>query len=179
MSDDLNEQQLQRIAKLEHIKATRNPYPNNFRPQNLARDLIAEFNHQDKSELEAIDVSVSVAGRIMLRRNMGKASFLILQDRSDRIQIYVKKGVINEQQYIEFENFDIGDIVYVEGKLFKTNTGELSIAASAIELVTKCLRPLPDKWHGLAEKELCYRQRYVDLIVNAESRNIFTNYSRS
>jgi len=178
MSDDLNEQQLQRIAKLENIRAIRNPYPNNFRPKNLAHDLISKFAHQDKLELEAANIHVSIAGRIMLRRNMGKASFIILQDRSDRIQLYIKKGTINEQEYAEFENFDIGDHIFVEGILFKTNTGELSVATHSVQLVTKCLRPLPDKWHGLAEKELCYRQRYVDLIVNAESRNIFRKRSQ-
>jgi lysyl-tRNA synthetase class 2 len=178
MSEDLNEQQLLRIEKLNNIRVKRNAYPNNFRPRDLAAALATEFSHKEKAELATLDIKASVAGRIMFRRNMGKASFLSLQDRSARIQIYVKKDAIEDEQYVEFENFDIGDLVYVEGALFKTNTNELSIAASQIKLVSKCLRPLPDKWHGLAEKELCYRQRYVDLIVNEESRKIFKQRSQ-
>ncbi|ODN43387.1 lysine--tRNA ligase [Piscirickettsia litoralis] len=175
---DENEQIAQRKAKLAEIRRQGVAFPNDFRPEHHAIDLTAEFDAKSKEELEELARPVKVSGRIMLRRIMGKASFLHIQDSTARLQVYLRRDDLPEGQYQEFKNWDLGDIVAVEGVMFKTNKGELSVKANNLRLLTKALRPLPDKHHGLAEVETRYRQRYLDLIVNDESRNAFTIRSK-
>jgi len=165
----------ERRAKLTALRENGHSYPNTFRRDDHADELHAKFDEMTKEELaEAEPVRVKVAGRMMLRRIMGKASFATIQDTTGRIQVYVTRDELPEGFYnTQFKKWDLGDIVGAEGYLFKTNTGELSIHVEHIELVTKSLRPLPDKFHGLQDQEVRYRQRYVDLIVNEESRETF------
>lgn len=167
----------ERRAKLAGLRdgCIANGHPNTFRRDAMAADLHAQYDAIDKETLEAMPpVRVKISGRIMLRRIMGKASFATVQDMSGRIQIYVTRDELPENFYNEqFKKWDLGDIVGAEGVLFKTNTNELSIHVDNIVLLTKSLRPLPDKFHGLQDQEVRYRQRYVDLIVNEESRNTF------
>ena len=165
----------ERRAKLNALRAEGHSYPNTFRRTNDAAELHAKFDEMTKEELaEAEPVRVKIAGRMMLRRIMGKASFATLQDPTGRIQVYVTRDELPEGFYnTQFKKWDLGDIFGAEGYLFKTNTGELSIHVEHIELITKSIRPLPDKFHGLQDQEMRYRQRYVDLIVNQESRDTF------
>lgn len=173
MTTERNEETVRR-QKLEELRADRFNYPNRFKPNALASELHAELGGVDKSELESIDRKVSVAGRIMTRRIMGKATFATIQDRTGPLQCYLRKDELDEALYDQFIHlWDIGDIVGVTGKVFKTNRGELSVHAESIELQAKSLHALPDKFHGLADQELRYRQRYVDLIANDESKNVF------
>ena len=149
-------------------------YPNTFRREDLAADLHGRHGEVDKAALEEAGVRAKVAGRVMLRRVMGKASFLTLEDPSGRIQCYVRRDDVGADAYQDFKDlWDIGDIVGVEGELMKTNKGELTVQASAIQLLVKSLRPLPEKFHGLTDQETRYRQRYLDLLVNDESREVF------
>ncbi len=168
-----NEQIEGRKLKLAALRAQGNPFPNDFRRSHVADHLQSAYGEQSDETLTQQAIKVSVAGRMMTRRLMGKASFIHLQDGSGRIQIYVRGDGLSEGQYEAFQSWDLGDIVGVEGVLFKTRTGELSIKASNIRLLTKALRPLPDKWHGLSDQEIRYRQRYLDLIVNEKSRETF------
>ena len=161
-----------RRQKLSNLRENGFNFPNNFKPQNLAANVLEDYADKSKEDLQEHKISVRVAGRIVLRRVMGKASFIHIQDVSGRIQAYVKANDIGET-YEDFKNWDLGDIVGVHGYLFITKTGELTIHATEIALLTKSLRPLPDKFHGLADQELCYRKRYVDLIANQESRERF------
>lgn len=150
-----------------------NLYSNSFKPANSARELMkkgADLAPQEKEEGEAI---YSVAGRIMAMRKFGKAAFCTVADKSGQIQLYIKKDIVGDDSFETFKKWDIGDIVGVEGSLFKTKVGELSIQARSISMISKSLRPLPDKWHGLSDVETRYRQRYVDLIVTPESRETF------
>jgi lysyl-tRNA synthetase class 2 len=165
----------ERRQKLAALREQGNAYPNTFRRDALAADLHADFDSLSKEELaEREPVRVKVAGRMMMRRIMGKASFATLQDMTGRIQAYVTRDELPEGFYNQqFKKWDLGDIVGVEGYLFKTNTGELSIHVENIELITKAIRPLPDKFHGLQDQEIRYRQRYLDLIMNEESRSTF------
>lgn len=175
MSDNPdNEQIAQRRSKLTALRAKGNPYPNDFRPDSLAAQLVAQYGDLGLAELERQAVRVNIAGRMMSRRIMGKASFCHVQDRSGRIQLFVQRDELPDGQYNErFKQWDIGDILGVEGTLFKTKTGELSIRVSEIRLLTKSLRPLPEKFHGLSDQELRYRQRYLDLIMSPQSRKVF------
>ncbi len=171
---DEHDQQAQRRAKLEAIRAAGVAFPNDFRRDSLAAALYAQHEAKSAETLEADPVTVRIAGRLMTRRVMGKAAFAHLQDMSGQMQLYVKRddlpeGVYNEQ----FKLWDIGDIIGAEGVLFKTKTGELSVKVSQIRLLTKSLRPLPEKFHGLTDQETRYRQRYLDLIMNEESRHTF------
>ncbi|MFQ3245629.1 MAG: lysyl-tRNA synthetase class 2 [Arenicella sp.] len=176
---DENELIRQRRDKLDAWRTSTQAYPNTFKPANLASALIAEYGEIEKEALEERSVNVSIAGRMMSCRIMGKASFAHIQDRTDRLQVYVSRDALPEGFYNEqFKKWDIGDIVAVEGVLFKTNKGELSIKVSHIELLVKSLRPLPDKFNGLKDKETSYRQRYVDLIINEQSRSVFTTRSK-
>jgi len=176
---DENELIRQRRDKLDAWRTSTQAYPNTFKPANLASALIAEYGEVEKEALEELSVNVSIAGRMMSCRIMGKASFAHIQDRTDRLQVYVSRDALPEGFYNEqFKKWDIGDIVAVEGVLFKTNKGELSVKVSHIELLVKSLRPLPDKFNGLKDKETSYRQRYVDLIINEQSRNVFTTRSK-
>ncbi len=173
MSEE-NELIKQRREKLQLWRAHSGAYPNTFRPENLASQIESEYGELDKQVLAEQDVSVVVAGRIMTRRIMGKASFAHIQDSSGALQIYVQRDALPEGVYNEqFKKWDIGDIIGVRGNLFKTDKGELSVKVSHIELLVKSLRPLPEKFHGLADRETAYRQRYVDLIMNEESRAVF------
>src|SRR5690606_18730262 len=154
-------------------------YPNDFRPDARAANLHQAYADLDKDALAAQQAQVRVAGRMMLKRIMGKASFATLQDGSGRIQIFLDRNKLGEACYADFKTWDIGDIVGVEGTMFKTNKGELSVHASAIRLLSKSLRPLPDKFHGLADQEMRYRQRYVDLIMADDTRRTFLARSKA
>ena len=162
-----------RRAKLAQLRERGAPFPNDFRRNVVAGELHAEYGEKDNAALEATPVRACVAGRMMSLRVMGKASFAHLQDMSGRIQLYVQRETVGEELYSEFKQWDIGDIVGAEGVLFKTKTGELSVKVDAIRLLTKSLRSLPDKWHGLTDTETRYRQRYVDLIMSEVTRKTF------
>ncbi len=170
---DLNEQLLQRKSKLNALRTLGNPFPNDFRRENFAAQIHNDFEAKDALELESEHNQVIVAGRIMMRRIMGKASFVHIQDMSGKIQLYIRKEDLPEGQYDAFLDWDIGDIIGASGTVFKTRTGELSVKSTDVRLLSKALRPLPDKWHGLTDQETRYRQRYVDLIVNEKSRKVF------
>lgn len=170
---DENTQIQLRKEKLNEMRKRGVAFPNHFKRENLAVELLESYDDKSHDDLEAKQIPVSVAGRIMTRRIMGKASFITIQDMSGRIQLYLRQDDIPEGRYEEFKNWDLGDIVGAQGVLFKTKTGELSIKCSNVEILTKALRPMPDKFHGLTDTELCYRQRYLDLIVNEETRNTF------
>ncbi|HHL3491814.1 TPA: lysine--tRNA ligase [Legionella pneumophila] len=161
-----------RKQKLAELRTGGFNFPNKFRREHLADALLKQYSETEKETLEQKHVKVSVAGRIVLRRIMGKASFFHIQDVSGRIQVYLRSNDLPEV-YEQFKHWDLGDIVGVQGELFKTNTGELTINAEHVELLTKSLRSLPDKFHGLADQELKYRKRYVDLIANEDSRRTF------
>jgi lysyl-tRNA synthetase, class II len=164
----------ERRAKLKDLRARGIAYPNDFRRGDHAAALHEQYGSLSKEELEKQKTPAAVAGRMMLKRVMGKASFATLQDSSGRIQIYVSNEIEN---YEAFKHWDLGDIVGVQGYLFKTMKGELTVHVSAIRLVAKALRPLPEKFHGLADQETRYRQRYVDLIVTPQSKDVFLKRS--
>ncbi|KFX11764.1 lysine--tRNA ligase [Pectobacterium atrosepticum] len=173
-AQDLNNELKARREKLVTLRENGIAFPNDFRRDSISDHLHAEFDAKENEELEELGIEVTVAGRMMTRRIMGKASFVTLQDVGGRIQLYVSRddlaeGIYNEQ----FKKWDLGDILGARGKLFKTKTGELSIHCTELRLLTKALRPLPDKFHGLADQETRYRQRYLDLIANDDSRNTF------
>ena len=153
-------------------------FPNNFKPQHHAVNLIAQYNALDKETLDPQEIKAVVSGRMMLKRVMGKASFATIQDTTGRIQLYVARDSIGEVLYESFKHWDLGDIVGAVGVLFKTKTNELSIKVSEIILLTKSLRPMPEKFHGLADQETKYRQRYVDLMVSEETRATFIARSK-
>ncbi|MCL2891686.1 lysine--tRNA ligase [Brenneria tiliae] len=173
-AQDLNNELKARREKLVTLREHGIAFPNDFRRDSTSDRLHADYDAKENEELEALNIEVTVAGRMMTRRIMGKASFVTLQDVGGRIQLYVSRddlaeGVYNEQ----FKKWDLGDILGARGKLFKTKTGELSVHCTELRLLTKALRPLPDKFHGLADQETRYRQRYLDLIANEESRHTF------
>ncbi|HEY0334002.1 MAG TPA: lysine--tRNA ligase [Stenotrophomonas sp.] len=179
-SVDENSLIAERRAKLGALRGQGNAYPNDFRREQYAGDLQAEFadaEHWTAEALEAQPRTVRLAGRMLAKRVMGKASFGQIQDESGRIQLFLQANNLG-QAYEAFKGWDVGDIVGVEGTLTRTRTGELSVRASALRLLTKSLRPLPDKWHGLADVEQRYRQRYVDLIVTPEARDVFIKRSK-
>ncbi|NCX49493.1 MAG: lysine--tRNA ligase [Gammaproteobacteria bacterium] len=178
---EVDENQLiaERQKKLSLIRDADGPtFPNDFRRSHLALDLAQAHGSDEKEALAEKGIEVAVCGRIMLRRIMGKASFLTIQDVSGRIQLYARKADLPEGVYDDFKTWDLGDIIGGRGTLFKTNTGELSIHLTEIRLLTKSLRPLPDKHKGLTDTELRYRQRYVDLMTNDETRKVFTMRSK-
>lgn len=154
-------------------------FPNDFKPGHRAAALGEAHGAVDAEALEAHPVAVSVAGRMMLKRVMGKASFATLQDATGRIQLYVTRDAVGEEVYADFKRWDLGDILGAEGTLMKTKTGELSVKVTALRLLTKSLRPLPDKFHGMADQEQKYRQRYVDLITDETARVRFTARSKA
>ncbi len=170
---DERDQIAQRRAKLDALREEGNAFPNDFRRNALAAELHARYDDRSEQELEQDPPAVAVAGRMMTRRVMGKASFAHLQDMSGRIQIYVRREDVGSEAYAQFKRWDLGDIVGVEGSVFKTRTGELSVKARSVRLLTKALRPPPEKFHGLADRETRYRQRYLDLVANEESRRVF------
>ena len=165
-----------RKEKLKKLREQGKDYPNSFRRNELAKELIKEYTDLSKDDLENSSISVKVAGRIMLRRLMGKASFTTIQDMSAQIQLYLREDTLSN--YDDFKTWDIGDIIGVEGELFKTNTGELSIKVTEAILLTKSLKPLPEKHQGLVDVEQRYRKRYLDLLVNEEAREVFLARSK-
>jgi lysyl-tRNA synthetase class 2 len=160
----------ERREKLKALRAKGAAYPNDFRRKDVARDLVSRFGAASKEDLEKQKPPAVVAGRMMLKRVMGKASFATLQDGSGRIQAYITQDVPG---YEDFKHWDLGDILGVEGTLFKTMKGELTVNARKVALISKALQPLPEKFHGLADHEMRYRQRYVDLIVNPQVKDVF------
>jgi lysyl-tRNA synthetase class 2 len=168
----------QRRAKLAEWRQKGHAYPSGFHRDALAGDLFVSHGEKTDPELEAEPVNVKVAGRIMTRRLMGKASFTHIQDMSGKIQLYIRQDDVTPEVYEEFKQWDLGDIIGVEGHLFKTKTGELSVKVHKIFLLTKSIRPLPDKFHGLTDQETRYRQRYLDLIANEETRRTFMMRSK-
>jgi lysyl-tRNA synthetase class 2 len=171
---DEQEQIKQRRSKLTELRENSIAFPTDFRRANLAKQLLDNYEAKSKEELEAESLRVKLAGRIMTRRIMGKASFVNIQDMSAKIQLYVTRDHLPEGFYNEqFKKWDIGDIIGAEGVLFKTQTGELSVKVDAIRLLTKALRPLPEKYHGISDSEIKYRQRYLDLIMSEQTRQTF------
>jgi len=178
-SQDENKLIAERRAKLAGIREKGNAFPNDFRRNVVAGELHSEYGNKTKDELEKLNIRVVVAGRMMLKRVMGKASFATVQDMSGRIQFYIVRDELAEGIYNEqFKKWDIGDIIGGEGVLMKTNKGELSVKIDNIRLLTKALRPLPEKFKGLTDTEARYRQRYIDLIMNDVTRNTFQTRNR-
>jgi len=170
---DENQIIAERRAKLARLREAGQAFPNDFRRKDLAADLHRSYDERSKEELEAQKPPATVAGRMMLKRVMGKASFATLQDMSGQIQVYINNDVTGAEAHEAFKHWDLGDILGVEGTVFKTMKGELSIHATKLRLLSKSLRPLPEKFHGLTDMEQRYRQRYVDLITNPASRRTF------
>jgi lysyl-tRNA synthetase, class II len=162
-----------RREKLKTLRETGQPFANDFRRDSLAADLLERFAELSAEALEEKDVSVNLAGRLMTKRVMGKASFAHMQDMSGRIQIFLQRDALAEGSYEAFKGWDLGDIISIHGRLFKTKTGELSVRVETVRLLTKSLRPLPEKFHGLTDPETIYRQRYLDLLMNEESKRVF------
>jgi len=174
LSDISHDQVAVRLRKLEEMRAAgADPYRTAFSPTHTTTEALAAF--EDEAETQPV---VQTAGRLMVMRDMGKSCFAKIQDRNGMIQLYARKDVLGEEAYAWFKRLDIGDIIGVSGELFKTRTGEITIRASRYALVSKSLRPLPEKWHGLNDSEQIYRQRYLDLIVNGDSRRRFLQRSR-
>jgi lysyl-tRNA synthetase class 2 len=169
----------ERRSKLAAIRARGVAFPNDFVPADRAEPLHQRYGEQDQATLAAAAHPASVAGRMMLKRVMGKASFATLQDSTGRIQIYLDRNSLGEENYDDFKQWDIGDIIAITGQVFKTNKGELSIHAATARVLAKSLRPLPDKFHGISDQELRYRQRYVDLIMTEQTRQTFAARSKA
>jgi lysyl-tRNA synthetase, class II len=171
---DENKLIAQRREKLTAMREQGNAFPNDFRRDTLAAECHEQYDSKTKEELQELDVKVSIAGRMMAKRIMGKASFAQVQDMSGRIQLFLQRDALPEGLYNDgFKKWDVGDIIGAEGTLFKTQTDELSIKVTSVRLLTKSLRPLPEKFHGLSDQETRYRQRYVDLVMNQEVRETF------
>jgi len=168
-----------RRRKLDELRERGvDPYPNDFRPAHTAAEVLGQFGTATQPDLDARGGQFSVAGRIVGLRSFGKASFAHIQDRSGKIQVYVKRDVVGDDTYQTFKSLDLGDFAGVTGRLFLTKTGEPTIEAGDVRVLTKSLRPLPEKWHGLTDVEARYRQRYLDLVANAEVRETFRMRSR-
>jgi lysyl-tRNA synthetase, class II len=163
----------ERRRKLDELRARGNAFPNDFRRNATADELQRTFEDHDDETLRAEPVAVAVVGRMMAKRVMGKASFIKLQDRSGQIQVRLERDRLADGVYGDFRKWDVGDIVAARGTLFRTRTGELTVLADEVRLLTKSLRPLPEKFHGLADQETRYRRRYVDLIMNEQARGVF------
>jgi lysyl-tRNA synthetase class 2 len=163
----------ERRAKLAKLREAGVAYPNDFRRDSLAGELLAAYNSLAAEDLAAKQVEVRVAGRLMVKRVMGGSSFVKLQDRSGQIQLMLKRDRLGETLYSEFKKWDLGDILAARGELIKTKTGELSVDVAELRLLSKSLRPLPEKWHGITDAEMKLRQRYVDLIMSEETREVF------
>jgi lysyl-tRNA synthetase class 2 len=177
-AQDENQIIAERRAKLAALREKGQAFPNDFRRDALAGDLHAKYDAEANETLEASPIPVNVAGRMMLKRVMGKACFATLQDMSGRIQLYVTIDGVGADTLESFKHWDLGDIVAASGTLFKTRTGELSVKASSVRLLAKSLRPLPEKFHGMTDTEQRYRQRYVDLITNPQARDVFVKRSQ-
>ncbi|MBP9674174.1 MAG: lysine--tRNA ligase [Bacteriovoracaceae bacterium] len=162
-----NDQMQIRLEKVKKIKTERNPYRNGYRPDVTAKELIKEYESQENiGETK----NYSLAGRVMIVRAFGKAAFVKLDDGSDNFQIYIRQDILPAEDFKEYEMVDHADIIFVQGQVFKTQKGELSLKATQFKILTKALRPLPEKYHGLTDPEICYRQRYLDMIMNSETR---------
>ncbi len=175
---DENQIIAERRAKLAELRAAGNAFPNDFARNDLAAELHGAYGAKSNEELEPAGIAASVAGRLMLKRVMGKASFATLQDMSGRIQLYITNDGVGPAAHDAFKHYDLGDILGARGTVFKTRTGELSLRVTELRLLAKALRPLPEKFHGLADQEAKYRQRYVDLIMSEETRRAFHVRSR-
>jgi lysyl-tRNA synthetase class 2 len=175
---DTNQIIAERRSKLSTLRENGVAFPNDFDRQHLAGALHADHGERTHDELEADQLKVSIAGRMMLKRVMGKASFATIQDMSGRIQLFISNNDSGEATHAAFKHYDLGDILGAEGVLFKTKTGELSVRVTALRLLTKSLQPLPEKFHGLTDQEQKYRQRYVDLITNEDTRKTFITRSK-
>ena len=175
-----NEQFEQRKEKLEQLKDSGiNPFANDFKPTHLASDLISKYSELSEDELKDSSDEFSLAGRVMAIRDFGKSLFFHIADRSGRIQGYIKRDVVGEDEHKAFKKFvDLGDFVGIKGNLFKTRTGELTLNVTEYKFLTKSLHPLPEKWHGLKDVEVRYRQRYLDLVSNPEIKEIFLTRSK-
>ncbi len=173
IEQDENRLIAQRREKLTALREQGNAFPNDFRRDVMNAELAAEYAETDGDTLKAEPRRVKIAGRLMTKRVMGKASFATIRDMSGDMQLYVKRDDLAEGVYGEFKRWDMGDIIAAEGTLFRTQKGELSVLVDEIRLLTKSLRPLPEKFHGLSDQEMRYRQRYVDLIMNEASRDTF------
>ena len=180
MTEEISQNELLalRRAKLEDLRSKGNAFPNDFRRDALAEDLHASYDSFEQDKLESKNIEVSVAGRVMLQRVMGKASFITIQDLTGQIQAYIKADNLGEETYKEFKKWDLGDVVGLKGKLFKTKTNELTVEANSIFLLTKSLKPLPEKHAGLVDTEQRYRKRYLDLLTNPESLEVFKTRSK-
>ena len=175
---DTNQIIAERRAKLAALRETGIAFPNDFRRNHLASDLHKKYGDQSNDTLERDPVSVEVAGRMILKRVMGKASFATIQDMSGHIQLYITNDITGESVHAAFKHFDLGDILGVHGTLFITKSGELTVRVKNLRLLTKSLRPLPEKFHGLTDQEQKYRQRYLDLISNEDTRKVFLTRSK-
>lgn len=174
--NDLLKVRLEKIAALK--AAGIDLYPNDTKPQNTTSDIFAQFGNTDSDALAQLTQKFSIAGRLMAMRNFGKAAFVKIQDRKGQIQCYIAKNILSEDAYFVFKKLDMGDIVYISGKLFRTKTNELTIEAQDLRLLSKAIRPLPEKWHGLTDIEIRYRQRHLDLISNPAVKETFYRRSR-
>jgi lysyl-tRNA synthetase class 2 len=177
VNDDENKLIAERRRKLNLLREQGIAYPNDFRRDALAAQLLSTYDDRDSAWLEANPVRVRVGGRMMFKRVMGKASFVKIADRSGQIQLFLQQGTLGST-YEAFLDYDVGDMLGATGELFRTRTGELSVRVESLRLLAKSLRPLPDKWHGVADTELRYRQRYVDLIMTERSREVFRTRTR-
>jgi lysyl-tRNA synthetase, class II len=174
--NDLLKVRLEKIAALK--AAGVDLYPNNIRPKNTTAEILTEFGNSEAEVLAGLKQQFSIAGRLMAVRNFGKAAFVKIQDRKGQIQSYVAKDMLDENAFFVFKKLDIGDIVYISGKLFRTKTNELTIEAHDLRLLSKAIHPLPEKWHGLTDVETRYRQRHLDLISSPAVKEIFSRRSR-
>ncbi|UAJ65354.1 lysine--tRNA ligase [Candidatus Schneideria nysicola] len=176
--NDINTELISRRNKLKKIREQGIAFPNDFRRNAITNQLHIQYAKTSKNELEQLNIQVILAGRLMKKRIMGKASFAVIQDMGGQIQLYISYNhLFRQNDYAQFKTWDLGDIIGIKGKLFRTNMGELSVLCKEIRLLTKSIRPLPEKFHGLSDKETCYRKRYLDLITNKESRSVFQNRS--
>jgi len=178
LPQDENQIITERRAKLKSLREAGNAFPNDFRREHLAADLHQRYDALDKEALEALPIKVAIAGRMVLKRVMGKASFATLQDMSGQMQVYITNDHTGEAAHEAFKHHDLGDIFGAMGVLFKTKTNELSVRVTQLQLLTKSLRPLPEKFHGLTDQEQKYRQRYLDLITNEATRKVFITRSK-
>ncbi len=172
--DETNDEYVRRLARLQALSDEgQTPYPNDFKPSTTSEEVIGRYGKLTAEELTDLTDTVRLAGRVMAKRDFGKASFIHIHDRDGRLQAYVKKDVVGEEAFARFKKLDVGDIVGLEGGLFRTRTDELTVEVKTIGLLSKGLRPLPEKWHGLKDVEARYRQRYLDLMVNPAVKDVF------
>ena len=169
--DEQTKIRLEKLKKIEELGVE--IYPYQFDKSHELKDILAQYAEKSKEDLEGIDTKMKVAGRLTAIRGMGKSAFMHIFDGEDKLQIYIKKDKVAEQDFLVYKLLDIGDIIGVEGTIFRTRSNELTILIEKLTFLTKSLHPLPEKWHGLQDKELRYRQRYLDLIVNDNTRKVF------